>query len=261
MNGSRVLALVKRNLTLTYRGFDPLYDLFYWPIFDLMLWGFTSRWVDAPDKAHVSLIWLTGVVFWQGCVRANLDVPLTFLTELWSHNLVTLFASPLKLREFVAAAMIMGCINTVAVVAFGCTMAYVMYGINILSIGWVLVPVFLLLLQSGWVFGFLSAGCIAAGGLKVQKIIWVLGWFFGPFSAIFYALSSLPDWAYAVSLCVPMSYLFEGLRLYATTGANPTQPFLMTFTLNILYGAATLYFLVAMFRRSKVTGLARLEAE
>ena len=258
---SRIKALVKINLTLSYRGLDPLYDLFYWPIFDLMLWGFTSRWVQAPDKGTISLVWLTGVVLWQGCVRANLDMPLSFLVELGSRNVVTLFASPLKLREWVVSAMIVGLVNTVAVVLFGSFMAYLMYGVNVFSIGWLFMPMFLLLLQAGWVFGFLSAGVIMAGGLKVQKIIWVLGWCFGPFSAIFYAVESLPIWARFVTKVVPMSYVFEGMRSYANTGIFPQHNLIVAFVLNCLYGVGTLYFLVAMFRRSQVNGLARLEAE
>jgi hypothetical protein len=157
--------------------------------------------------------------------------------------------------------MIIGLINTIVVVLFGCIMAYILYGIPIFSIGWFLLPLFLLLMQSGWVIGFLSAGCVMAGGLKVQKIIWVLGWLFGPFSAIFYGLNSLPHWAYVISKCVPMSYLFEGLRLYADSGVVPYTNLLVAFLLNCIYGAGTLYFLLAMFRRSKVKGLARLESD
>ncbi len=261
MTFGRIRALVKRNLTLNYRGFDPLYDLFYWPIFDLMLWGFTSRWVDEPGSHTLSLVWLTGVVLWQGCVRANLDMPLNFLVELWSNNVVTLFASPLQLREWVISAMLIGLINTCAVVAFGSVMAYLMYGVNVFAIGWLIVPMFLLLLQSGWTFGFFSAGCIMAGGLRVQKIVWVLGWIFGPFSAIFYALESLPQWARFVTSLVPMSYIFEGMRLSAYTGIFPYAHLMKALLLNSLYGAGTLYFLVSMFKRSKIKGLIRLEAE
>ncbi len=261
MTIGRIKALVKRNLTLNYRGLDPLYDLFYWPVFDLMLWGFASRWVEGPHQSSVSLIWLTGVVLWQGCVRANLDMPMSFLIELWSNNVVTLFASPLKLREWVVSAMIVGLVNTISVVAFGSFMAYLMYGVNVFSIGWLILPMFLLLLQAGWIFGFFSAGVVMAGGLKVQKIIWVLGWCLGPFSAIFYATQSLPEWARFVTKLVPMSYVFEGMRAYASTGVFPTYDLLVAFVLNCLYGVGTLYFLVSMFRRSKVKGLARLETE
>ncbi len=261
MTFSRVTALVKRNLILNYRGIDPLIDIFYWPLYDLMLWGFTSRWIVGEETSKLALIWLTSIVLWQGCVRSNLDVSLNLLIELWSHNVVSVFASPLKLREWLASAMIIGIINTTIVFAFGAFMAYIMYGVNVFTIGWLLIPLFFLLLQSGWVIGFFATGCIMYGGLKVHKIVWVLGWCFAPFSALFYALKVLPTWAYSVAKCVPMSYLFEGLRLYTHTGIFPTHHLTIAFLLNCIYGSLTLYFLVKMFRKSKVRGLARLEAE
>lgn len=261
MTLSRITALTKRNLMLNYRGLDPLIDIFYWPLYDLMLWGFTSRWITSEDMPLVSLIWLTGLVLWQGCVRANLDVSMMLLIELWSQNVVSIFASPLKLREWLAAAMLVGAINTIIVVAFGAFLAYVMYGVNVFAIGWLIVPLFFLLLQSGWVIGFFAAGCVMYGGLKVHKIVWVLGWCFAPFSALFYALNTLPNWAYSVAKAVPMSYLFEGLRLYAHSGIFPTYHLSIAFLLNCVYGSLTLYFLVNMFHKSKVKGLARLESE
>lgn len=261
MTLGRVTALVKRNLTLNYRGIDPLIDIFYWPIYDLMIWGFTSRWITSEDKPLVSIVWLVGLVLWQGCVRSNLDISMTLLIDLWSQNVMSIFASPLKLREWLASAMIIGFINTIIVVIFGAAMAYFIYGVNVLAIGWLLIPLFLLLLQSGWVIGFFATGCIMYGGLRVHKIVWVLGWCFAPFSALFYATNTLPNWAYSIAKGVPMSYLFEGLRLYVHSGIFPSYHLMIAFLLNCFYGSLTLLFLVKMFRKSKINGLARLESE
>jgi ABC-2 type transport system permease protein len=256
---SRIAALVKRNLTITYRGIDPFYDILYWPLYDLLLWGFASRGVETVGKPHLSLVWLSSLVLWQACVRANLDLSLNFLGELWSHNVVTLFASPLKLREWILAAMILGALNSVLVVMFGSLFAYLLYGVNILALGWIIIPLFFLLLHSGWVIGFFATGCVMYGGLKVQKIVWILGWVFAPFSALFYALQVLPLWAYAIAKSVPMSYAIEGLRSYALTGVFPTSYLVTSFLLNCLYSVLTLYFLLAMFQKSKRRGLAQLE--
>ena len=104
-------------------------------LFDLMLWGFTSRAVQSAHGPSITLVWLTGLVLWQGYIRSNLDMSLNLLVELWAHNVVNIFASPLKLREWIASAMIMGMINATIVVIFGGLVAYLIYGVNILSTG------------------------------------------------------------------------------------------------------------------------------
>lgn len=261
MDLHRIGALVKRNLKLNYRGIDPYIDIFYWPLFDLMLWGFTSRAVQSADGPSITLVWLTGLVVWQAYIRSNLDMSLNLLVELWAHNVVNVFASPLKLREWIASAMIMGFINGTIVVLFGAIMAYVIYGVNVFSIGFLLIPLFLLLVQSGWIVGFFSAGCIMYGGLKIQKLVWVLGWCFAPFSGLFYAVNILPSWAFVIAKCVPMGYAFEGLRLYAHSGIFPAYQLGIAFLLNCLYGSAALYFFMKMFHKSRVKGLVRLETE
>jgi ABC-2 type transport system permease protein len=157
--------------------------------------------------------------------------------------------------------MILGCINALVVVVFGSIMAYLLYGVNVLVFGWLLVLLFALLVQSGWIIGSFSAGCIMYGGLRIQKIIWVLGWFFAPFSALFYALDSLPTWAYIFAKAIPMSYVLEGLRSYAHSGLYPWSYLLTALVLNCIYLVGALYFLVSMFFASKTKGLARLESE
>ena len=185
MNWYRVLALVKRNIIITYRGIDPLTDVFYWPAFDIVLWGFTSMWIAVCQHQPVSLTWLTGLVIWQAYVRVNFDVSLNLLIELWSRNIVNLFASPIEIKEWIVAAMILGVFDAVIAVLYGALLIALLYKVNIFSIGWLFVPLVLLLMLSGWAVGLFSAGCIIRGGQKLQKLVWVLGWFFAPFTRYF----------------------------------------------------------------------------
>ena len=45
VNFNRIRALIKRNFLLTFRGIDTLTDFFYWPLFDILVWGFTGSWM------------------------------------------------------------------------------------------------------------------------------------------------------------------------------------------------------------------------
>ncbi len=258
---SRIGALVARNLTLTFRGIDPLIDVFYWPLFDLVLWGFTSKVVQYGDNSKLSLIWLAGLVLWQACWRSNLDICFNLLSELWSRNVANLFASPLQLSEWICASMIVGSIDAIITIFYGALVVYLLYGISIFSVGWLLVPAIVLLLMSGWSIGFFAAGWIIYSGQKVQKVVWVLGWMFVPFSAIFIPLSVLPPAALVVARILPMTYVYEGLRAYVTCGIVPVTCFMISLALNLFYLMLSLLFFEIMFNKSKSKGLARLDAE
>lgn len=258
---SRIQALLKRNIILTFRGINPMIDIFYWPFYDILLWGFASAFFQYQSQQPISAIWLTGLVIWQASYRCNLDVSFTLLAELWTRNIVNLFGTPVGVNEWIISTMLLGAFDTLITIIFSSTVVYLFYGIAVFAIGWIFIPMLLLLMLSGWMIGFFSAGCLIYWGQKVEKIVWVLGWMFVPVSALFYPLSTLPSWAVVIAKLLPMSYVFEGLRMYITQGIMPTSHLLTALAMNLVYLSLSLAFFKMMFHKSRVKGLSRLEAE
>jgi ABC-2 type transport system permease protein len=259
----RIKALIERSFSITFRGIDPLVDFFYWPFYDILVWGFTAKWLQVSQASSMnsSLAILAGLVLWQASYRANMEVSFNFLAELWARNIVNLFATPLKISEWITAVLIVGVINTIIAVSFGLFAVWLLYGISILSLGWVLVPFFISLILSGWAIGFLTSAGLAYWGQSIQKLVWVMSWFFVPFSAVFYPLDILPNWVQVIAKVLPMTYVFEGVRSYVATGQVPTQGIIISFILNIIYLSITLTAFKMAFDKSRVRGLARLELE
>jgi hypothetical protein len=71
----RITAIVFRHLMLTFRDLHRFIDLIYWPILDIVIWGFTSRWVQGnqAQPLQISFILLTALIFWQVLFRAQLE--------------------------------------------------------------------------------------------------------------------------------------------------------------------------------------------
>jgi ABC-2 type transport system permease protein len=204
----RITAIVFRHLMLTFRDLHRFIDLIYWPILDIVIWGFTSRWVQGnqAQPLQISFILLTALIFWQVLFRAQLEVSFSFLDELWSHNLVNLFSTPLLLSEWITAVMIVGFMKCVFTFLFGATIVWILYALNILQTGIILLLFLFLIIISGWSIGFLTTSAVVYWGQKVQTLAWVMGWFFAPFSGVFYPISILPFGAQLVSACIPMSF-------------------------------------------------------
>ena len=192
---------------------EHLCDLFYWPALDIFLWGMTSVWIQNTEREvpHIALAILTGLVFWQIIWRGNYEITVNLLQEFWNRNLVNLFSTPLTLFEWMTSVMFISLIKILISLSFGGLLVYLLYTLNVFSMGWAFLPYVLSLALSGWWIGFLSAGIMVYYGQRVQMLAWMMAYGFAPFSAVYYPLSSLPLWGQIIGKCLPMTYIFEGM--------------------------------------------------
>lgn len=240
---------------------DHLADLFFWPALDIFLWGMTSVWIQKhdPSMPAIAIAILTGLVFWQIVWRSNYEVSVNLLQEFWNRNMVNLFSTPLKLMEWVSALMLVGVFKIFITICFGGLIVWMLYALNIFSMGWVFLPFCASLILSGWFIGFLSAAIMVYFGQRVQMLAWMTAYVFAPFSAVFYPLSALPSWGQAIAKGLPMTYIFEGMRKVLEEGVFSWGDFGMSILLNILYLVGAMILFRKLFEMSRAKGLARLE--
>ncbi len=256
----RINAVFLRHLILVPRDLNRFVELIYWPFMDIVLWGFMSFWVQKESlTAELPLILLTALVLWSLVYRANMEISYSLLDELWSHNMVNLFSSPLTFSEWVVAVLMLGIVKVLFVFFYSIAAIYFLYSLNVLSLGLSLIPYALLLIISGWSIGFIVTAVICFFGQKLQTLVWVTAYLFVPFSAVYYPVSSLPVWAQKISYCLPMTYIFEGMRELVATGIVNRYYLLWATILNIVFCVVSLLFFKYIFEKTKIYGLARLE--
>jgi len=260
MSWSRIRAVFFRYLYVLLKGPQQLSDLFYWPLIDILLWGLTSVWIATTHiEANLPLILMTGLIFWQITWRGSVDISISLLNEFWHRNLVNLFSTPLKMSEWGLGVILLCLCKLCITVAFGVLAVYLLYSLNVFAIGVAFLPLAAMLLCFGWVLGFLAASLIIYWGHQVESIAWMIGYLFAPFSAVFYPVSVLPEWAQNISWCLPTTYIFEGMRLLLKQEAFPMHYFWISLGLNILYLSLSISIFHYAFRKSREKGLARLE--
>ena len=260
MKWYRIIAMVRRHFLLSFRSFNRLFSVVYWPFINIVIWGITSVWIQSlSDDPHIATTILTGLVLWQIVFRVNLETGKGLYEELQHQNLVNLFSTPLTWLEWVIAVMIMGIINMVLVTICSASAVYFLYDVNLLALGnhlWIFMG---LLLLSGWFIGFLICSLLIYWGLKAQDFIYTIGYLFAPFSAIFYPLAALPQVAQTIGRWLPTSYVFEAMRALLKTGTYPQELITTSLILNSIYLVAALALFKLQFERSRVQGLGRLE--
>ena len=98
MNLGRIGGLLSRHLYLYKRSFARMLEIFYWPFLDLVVWGFITVYLkDSGVSLHGAVAFFLGaLILWDVLFRSQQGVAVSFLEEMWSRNLMNLFASPLN---------------------------------------------------------------------------------------------------------------------------------------------------------------------
>ncbi len=240
---------------------DQIADLLYWPAIDIVLWGLTTVWMQShqTDASNLALIVLTGLIFWQIVWRGNYEISVNLLQEFWNRNLVNMFSTPLRVSEWIIG-VIMLCISKVFItMAFGVLFVYLLYALNVFTLGWPFLPFVGLLMISGWIIGFLAASIVIYWGQRFQMLAWMSAYMFAPFSAVFYPVSVLPPWAQQIAWCLPTTYVFEGMRAILKGGPFPWGDAWISLGLNLLFLALSIAIFYWSFEKSRSKGLARFE--
>lgn len=257
MKLNRVYAIILKSFFSFRHSLDRLSDVFYWPIIDLILWGLTSAYFTkyANNIPNIVLLMLSGALLWIITWRGQSEITIGILDDLWNKNLINLFASPLKFSEWITALIAIGIIKAFISFSFAVLVAYLLYAVNIMPYAFRLIPFALLLIITGWSIGFFIASLILRFGTRIQSLAWTVPWIVSPFSAIYYPVSILPDWAQKISSLIPTSYVFEGMREVINMGKVDPMKILMSLTLNIIYLALSIYFLRSSFNKIIKRGL------
>jgi ABC-2 type transport system permease protein len=261
MNLTRAYGVFLRYFYVLRKGPQQLSDLFYWPLIDILLWGLTSVWIQSQtrDVPNLPLVLMTGLIFWQITWRGSIDITVSLLQEFWHRNLINLFSTPLTLSEWILGTIFLCLSKLTVTVTLGALSVYILYALNVFTIGWAFLPFAVSLLLFGWTLGFLASALIVYWGQQLEALAWMVGFIFAPFSAVFYPLDALPQWAQSISWCLPTTYIFEGMRQILRTDSFPVSYFLLSLLLNLVYFLLSLLLFRVMFEKSRAKGLARLE--
>lgn len=253
----RIYAILLRQIYNLKHSLDRMSDVFYWPTVDLILWGLTGRYFlsIAPDSAQLLVAIVGGILLWILPWRAQSEITLGILADVWDHNLTNIFVAPLKFSEWVISLIFLGFVKALIGLCFASVVAFVLYQINVFNYGFYLIPFLFLLLMSGWWIGFIVASIILRFGSRIQTLTWTVPWAIAPFSAIYFPVSILPNWAQYISRALPSSYVFEGARQVIYKHSFNWDYVLISLLLNMLYMVIAIFLFRISFKKALNKGL------
>jgi ABC-2 type transport system permease protein len=255
--GRRIWGLMYRHLALYRRSWPRVLELMYWPVLQMLVWGFVTAWLAGVQNNTASVtagVLLGGVLLWEVTLRSQMGFAISFLEEIWSRNLGHIFVAPLRPTELVAGLVAMSILRTAIGVGPAILLAFLLYGFGIWTLGPVLVLYFTALMAMGWAVALGVTALILRHGAGAEALAWGVLFGLAPFSAVFYPVSVLPGWLQPISLAIPATHVFEGMRAALLNGQLAWEHLAYAFALDLIWLALAAWLFMAQFQAARVRG-------
>jgi ABC-2 type transport system permease protein len=264
MNPTRIAAIVLRQVYL-FRGSPVrMLPMIAWVAIDIILWGFITRYLNSVTGPRFNFVpaLLGAVLLWDFLTRVMQGVTTAFFEDVWTRNFLNIFATPLKVSEYLTGLVITAIGTSVVGLVAMMALATGLFGLSFASYGLALVPFLLALFLSGIALGVLGAAIVLRLGPASEWLIWPIPSIISPFVGVFYPLSTLPPWMQAIGRLLAPSYVFEGMRAIVAGHGAPPVLLALSCGMSLTYVLLACVAFAAVYRHAIRTGLiARYSAE
>ena len=254
---TRIGAVFLRYFYLFRTSWPRLLELIYWPTIFMLMWGFLQKFVagQAGEAANALGAILAGFFLWDILFRSQMGLTMSFMEDMWSRNLGHLLASPLRPWEWLTSLVLMSLVRAVIGILPATFIAMWLFDFSIYGLGWALGVFFLNLVIFGWALGLFTSGLLLRFGMGAESIAWGMMFAIMPFAAAYYPVSVLPSWLQPISLAMPASHVFEGMRALIQNGVLEWSYMFKAMALNVVYLALGAISFMLFYRSARQRGM------
>ncbi len=248
--------ILLRQLYLYRRSLPRWMEIFYWPLLDLLVWGFLTLYLKqgTVHMAGTAQALLGGLLLWDMLYRSQQGISVVFLEEIWSRNLYNMMVAPVTPFHIIFGAMLTGILKVSLSSGVAVFLAWSLFSYSLFSLGLSLVPFVLGLVVMGWALGIMTTALILRFGQEAEVLAWGVIFLFQPVSAVFNPVSVLPAGFRQVAFFVPASHVFEGMRAVLSGKGFPWHDLGWAFLIDAVYFAGALYLFHRVLERARRTG-------
>jgi ABC-2 type transport system permease protein len=255
MKWHRVWAMVLKYAYITKNRVDRLFDIVYWPVLNIFIWGFLTVYINQISDYNLLSMILGGIILWLFVWRSTQDMGLFILEEFWNRDLYHLYSSPIRPIEHITAIIITGLMRAIAAFILVLAVSAIFYSFSIFIFG-IYLPLFVLMLTLvGWVLGIFIIGMIFRWGHRIQVFAWSIPFGIQPFCCILYPLSSLPFWAVPIAVALPPTHVFEAMRAVLEGSPLPINSIVYAALSTLVLLVLGIMFLQSSIRQARRSGM------
>ena len=91
-----VSGLLLRYLYLYRRSAARIMGVLFWPVMDLLVWGFLTQYLQSVALPASILYLLGAVIFWDIFYSSQQAISLSITEEIWVRNILNIFVAPVS---------------------------------------------------------------------------------------------------------------------------------------------------------------------
>lgn len=243
-------------LRTTTRNPARLFLILAWPVFELMIWGYTTLYIQKNQNQITNLLFLllNAFIFWNLLWKAQQEISNQFIQDIFSRNFNNIFITPVKIWEIFFALIISSLVKLCLIFLLLVVSTYFLFSLNILKVNLWFSVFFVNLIIFGWILGVAAIALVLRFGYRFDFLTWALAFFIWPFSCVFYSRNDLPFLFKTISFITPPSYVFEAMRELIIEDKIEIFNLYLAGFLNLLYFLLVSIFLFVMLKWAKKSG-------
>lgn len=223
MNLVRVRAVVKRHWLVLFRSPHRWFEIAFWPLMDVILWGSLGVFIaqeNAASRAGVPYL-LAGLVLFWTLTQVQMTGATAFMEETWTRNLLNVLTTSVTPLEYLAGIGFFGLLKLVMTLLALTATTVVLYGFDLAAIGWSVIPIVGILIANGWAVALIVVGLILRFGQSAEILTWGLNYVLLAVSGVFFPVEALPRLLQGFARLLPTTLAFEAARRVLDGGPVP----------------------------------------
>lgn len=253
---ARIGAMVLRHWYVLRSSWPRLLEIVYWPAVQMLTWGFLQMYV-AETSGRFALAagtFIGAVLLWDILFRGGLGFSISFLEEMWAHNMGNLLMSPLRPAEFVASLAIMSVVRLLIGMVPVTFLAIWLFGFNLWGFGFALAAFFVNLMLTAWAVSLVVSGLVLRHGMGAEGLAWTVMFILLPLCAVYYPVTVMPEFLQWIAWALPPTYVFEGMRALLLDGVFRGDLMVIAFVLNLAIFAAAIFGFTRLLEKARDVG-------
>lgn len=229
------------------------FEISFWPFMDVLLWGSLGVYIAkrTPNSPAGTPYLLAGITLFWTFTQAQFSIALGVNEETWTRNILNVLTTPIRDAEYIIGIALFGVLKLALCIGTLTIATVVLFGFDLSTVGWSVIPIALLLIVNGWALGLFAVGLVLRFGQSAEILIWGLNYVLLALSGVFFPAASLPNGFRPVASVLPTTKLFAALRAlidgrslpWSTIGGAAISS-LVFFCLGVAFAAR----LLALFR-------------